>query len=213
MKDLVKSLTDAGVLKTPSLINAFLAIDRKDFVPQILRGAAYNDEALPIGEGQTISQPYTVAFMLELLDPQKGDIIMDVGSGSGWQSSILACVVSEGGAKGVVYAVELQPAISRFGQENVSKYDLLKKGTVRWFTQSASDKLPESVVFDKIIAAAFINCKDKDIINCIPESWSKKLKDGGIIVAPIDSSVWKFTKKGDKFDREEYPGFVFVPYL
>ena len=67
MDELVKNLKNIGLLKTSNIIKAFLEVDRKDFVPEELKKIAYADEALPIGQGQTISQPYTVAFMLELL--------------------------------------------------------------------------------------------------------------------------------------------------
>ena len=91
-------LQRTGVLKSGKIFDAFGVIDRADFVPEELKSSAYADEALPIGEGQTISQPYTVAFMLSLLDPQPGERIMDVGAGSGWQTAILAYIV--GGAFG-----------------------------------------------------------------------------------------------------------------
>ena len=91
-------LQESGVLKTPLIIDAFNAIDRKDFLPENIQDMAYSDEALPIGEGQTISQPYTVAFMLGLLDPRPGHIVLDVGAGSGWQTALLAHIVSSDNA-------------------------------------------------------------------------------------------------------------------
>ena len=89
MEELVCDLKRSGVLKTAQLVEAFLKVDRKNFVPENLKDLAYVDEALPIGEGQTISQPYTVAFMLELLEPQSGQTLMDVGYGSGWTTALL----------------------------------------------------------------------------------------------------------------------------
>ncbi len=79
-----------GYLKSPLLIEAFKKIDRKDFVPKDLGNLAYINEPLHIGFSQTISQPLTVAFMLELLDPRPGEKILDVGAGSGWQTALLA---------------------------------------------------------------------------------------------------------------------------
>ena len=96
-------LQEIGILKTSFLIEAFLAIDRKDFIPESEKEYAYIDEALPIGEGQTISQPYTVAFMLELLDPKPDHIVLDAGAGSGWQTSLLAHSVSSGNVQAKVY--------------------------------------------------------------------------------------------------------------
>ena len=94
MKYLIKELMEEGILKTPSIIGAFEKVDRKDFVPEELKDKAYLNTPLPIGYGQTISQPLTVAFMLELLQPQTGDKVLEVGSGSGWQTALLACIVS-----------------------------------------------------------------------------------------------------------------------
>lgn len=94
LKNLVEHLRNGGYLKTPKIIDAFLNIDRIDFVPENLKEDAYLNIPLPIGKGQTISQPLTVAFMLELLGPKYGDKILDVGAGSGWTSALLAYIVS-----------------------------------------------------------------------------------------------------------------------
>ena len=85
----------------------------------------YVNEPLPIGHGQTISQPLTVAFMLELLQPEEGNKILDIGSGSGWQSALLAEIVGE---KGKVYAMEVVPELKEYGEKNVSKYNFVKRG-------------------------------------------------------------------------------------
>ncbi|MDZ4230163.1 MAG: L-isoaspartyl protein carboxyl methyltransferase, partial [Candidatus Veblenbacteria bacterium] len=82
--ELVASLVSSGVLQTPRLRTAFLAVDRARFVPLSLRAEAYADHPLPIGLGQTISQPTTIAFMLELLQPPPGGTILEVGAGSGY---------------------------------------------------------------------------------------------------------------------------------
>src|SRR3989344_1328532 len=94
MKPLIDPLVLSGVLKSRGIIEAFQRVDRADFVPDEFRDSAYVDEPLPIGYGQTISQPWTVAFMLELLAPEGGESILDIGSGSGWQTALLAYIVS-----------------------------------------------------------------------------------------------------------------------
>ncbi|MGC8851948.1 MAG: protein-L-isoaspartate O-methyltransferase family protein, partial [Minisyncoccia bacterium] len=89
-QQLVLSLIEDGWLKTPQIIEAFLNIKREDFVPDNEKEIAYLNTALPIGFNQTISQPLVVAFMLELLQPQKGEKILDIGSGSGWTTALLS---------------------------------------------------------------------------------------------------------------------------
>src|SRR5450830_1043363 len=96
-----------------TISNAFNEIDRVDFVPNDQKSRAHLDIPLPIGHGQTISQPYTVRRMLEWLDARAGDIILDVGSGSGWTTVLLSFIV---GPDGVVYAVERIPELLKFGK-------------------------------------------------------------------------------------------------
>src|SRR3989338_5427773 len=93
-EQLIALLQKEGYLKTQSVIGAFQAIDRKDFVPADLADKAYANEALPIGEKQTISQPLVVAFMLEILGVKAGEKILEVGTGSGWKTALLAELVS-----------------------------------------------------------------------------------------------------------------------
>ena len=102
-ESLIKDLISGGYLKNPFLIEVFEKIDRADFVPVNLRNDAYLNQPLPIGFGQTISQPLTVAFMLELLEPKPTEKILEVGAGSGWVSALLAQIVGE---KGRVCAIE-----------------------------------------------------------------------------------------------------------
>lgn len=225
MDELVKSLRDIGILKSNCLINAFLAIDRKDFVPNELKEAAYLDEALPIGWGQTISQPYTVAFMLELLGPQPGDVILDIGSGSGWQTAILAFIISNHRGStpvvigvepryGKIHAIEIIPELCELGKKNVSKYNFVKKSVVKFHCGNGSEPAVGDGEADKIIAAASIFCDEHDKSMCLPENWKRQLKIGGVIVTPIGNSIWKFIKKSETvFESEEHPGFVFVPYV
>jgi len=204
LNSLVSHLIENGVLKTPAIIDAFRNIDRAKFVPEEMKPFAYIDEALSIPGGQTISQPYTVAFMLELLEPKPGEKILDIGAGSGWQTALLAHIVGE---KGKVIAMEIVPELCKFGKANVAKFDFMEKGTVKWHCADASKGFPEEASFDKIIAAAALDGK-------IPQEWKDQLKLGGRIVVPIKESIWLFTKKAENnFEEKEYPGFVFVPFV
>ena len=204
-----------GVFKTPAIIEAFKKIDRADFVPPELKERAYINEPLPIGEGQTISQPYTVAFMVELLRPEAGNKIFEIGSGSGWQTAILAHIVSRNGNQkskiknqnlGKIYAVERIKALYEFGARNIAKYNFIKKGIVETIFGDATIGLKRHSPFDRIIAAA--------AGEAVPEAWLKELKTGGRLVAPVKNSIWLYIKKSEKeFDKKEYRGFVFVPLV
>lgn len=202
METLITELLHEGVFKNPLVLSAFRAIDRALFVPMEKKLEAYQNYPLPIGHGQTISQPYTVAFMMELLDPKPEQKILEVGSGSGWQTAMLSHIVEE---KGKIYAMEIVPELKKIGEANVAKYpDLAKR--VTFFAHSAENGLPEHAPFDRIIAAA--SAQE------IPESWKEQLKMGGKIVAPVRESIYVLTKISEtKFEKEVFPGFVFVPFV
>ena len=200
MKTLVAKLIRDGYLKTPQIIGAFSAIDRADFVPEEYKSESYGDYPLPIGWGQAISQPATVAFMLELLQPQAGDKVIDAGSGSGWQTALLAEIVGENGS---VYSIERISELCEFGRSNLAKYSFKN---ISFLRADATKGLVEQAPFDKIIAAA--------AGSEIPPAWPEQLKIGGRIVAPIGSSIWLYIKKSEtEFEKLEYPGFAFVPLV
>lgn len=213
--DLIKK----GVLKTPRIIRAFRDTDRADFMPKDERPLAEIDEAFPIGEGQTISQPHTVAFMLELLNPKPGQHILDVGFGSGWQSALLAHIVSNNKkTSGRVFAIERLENLCDFGKANIAKYSYIASGVVETFCSDAVLELDAvakaSGGFDGIIAAASAPAKKGNIESSIPRAWKKHLKIGGVIVMPIGGSVWIFIKKKpNKLEGREYAGFAFVPLI
>lgn len=197
---LVNGLKVEGVLRTPSIIKAFLSVDRVDFVNDDYLDAPYVDQPLSIGFEQTISQPYTVAFMLELLSPQEGELILDVGSGSGWTTALLAQIVGESGR---VYGLELVPELVRFGQENLNKYDF-SQANIR----QASSKLglPEEAPFDRILVSA----GDSEV----PSGLLQQLKIGGVLVMPVRDAIWKIVRTSEtKTKIEKFEGFVFVPLV
>ncbi len=201
---LIDSLIAEGWLKTPRIIEAFRDVKRKDFLPPGSESLAELNEALPIGYGQTISQPLTVAFMLEKLQPMPGDKILDVGSGSGWTTALLAHIV---GPKGKVIALEIIPELFEFGKNNVAKYNFVEKGICEFVCADGSKGYQREAPFNKILCSA--SAQEK-----IPQAWKEQLKIDGRIVTPINSSIWLLIKKGDrKFEEQEFPGFVFVPLV
>ncbi len=207
---LINSLIEEGWLKTPRIIEAFLRIKRVDFLPEDMKNLAELNEALPIGFGQTISQPLVVAFMLEQLQPEPGDKILDIGSGSGWTTALLAEIV---GPKGKIVAIEIVPELKEFGERNVAKYNFIERGIAEFILADGSKGYPNTASrpelaegFDKILASA-------SAIE-IPQAWKDQLKIGGRIVTPIGSSIWLFRKQSEtEFEEIEYPGFTFVPLI
>jgi len=200
---LIDNLIEEGWLKTPRIIEAFRKIKRVDFLPEDSKDLAELNEALPIGYGQTISQPLVVAFMLELLAPEPGEKILDIGSGSGWTSTLLAEIV---GDRGMVIAIDIVPELVEFGKNNVKKYNFVKKGRVLFICADGSKGYEKKAPYDKILASASAEM--------LPKSWKEQLKVGGRIVTPIGSSIWLFVKKSETdFEKIEYPGFVFVPLI
>jgi len=220
-EDLIQELISSGYLKTPLIIESFRAIDRKDFVPEDLQSEAYLNTALPIGFGQTISQPLVVAFMLELLDPKPGDIILDVGAGSGWKAALLAYCVSglrkhatitkNNTASGIVFSIERIPALKEMAEKNIAKYNFIDKGVVKVILGDGSNsatllKISGGKHFDKIISGA----AGKQI----PEAWKKQLKVGGRIVAPVEHDIMVLDKiSRQEFKEQRHEGFSFVPLI
>ena len=199
---LAENLIENGWLKTFNIIKAFKKIKREDFIPDDIKNLAEWDEALPIGFGQTISQPLTVAFMLELLQPKLEDKVLDVGAGSGWTTAILAEVVNE---KGNVVAIEVIPELAEFGKNNVAKYGFKN---VEYVCSDGSKGFKKLAPYDKIlVSAATENVSDAQF-------WKEQLKIGGRLVCVIQNSIWLFIKQSeDEFQEKEYPGFVFVPLI
>ena len=201
--DFIQKLIKQEWLKSPSIIQAFQKIKRQDFLPEDMKRMADLDRALPIGFGQTISQPLVVAFMLEQLDPKPGHKILDIGSGSGWTSALLAEIV---GPKGKVIAIEIVPGLKEFGEKNTSKYNFIKKGIVEFICGDGSKGYAKEAKFDRILASA----SGREL----PLAWKEQLKIKGKIVAPIGTSIWTFIKKSkNSFEEIEHPGFAFVPLI
>ena len=204
MEELIQKLTSEGYLKTPRIIEAFRKIHRRDFLPDKIKEDYALNIPLSIGYGQTISQPLTVAFMLELLEPVEGDKILDVGSGSAWTTALLAYIV---GPKGKVYAIERIPQIKDFGENNLKNYDFKN---IEVFCGDGSRGLSEFAPYDNIQVGAAAQMG-------IPQALLEQLKVGGKLVIPVgqysQDMVLVTKTDNDKYDEKKFPGFQFVPLI
>ena len=192
-----RHLVERG-LKNPRVLDAFRTVPRHRFLPPKTQRQAYDDESIPIGEGQTITPPYDVAFMTEVLDPKPTDRVFEVGTGSGYQSAILSRLVKE------VYSVEIHEPLSRratqvhkdLGYTNI--HTRVGDGYVGW---------PEAAPFDAII----VTCAPTKV----PQPLFDQLKEGGRMVIPIGDRFNQIVhliikKDGKRVDRELKPT-LFVP--
>jgi protein-L-isoaspartate(D-aspartate) O-methyltransferase len=199
-EQLIRHLISSGVLRSPALVNAFRTCDRILFIPEELTPHAYDDNPLPIGRGQTISQPTTVAIMLELLHPMEGDKVLDIGSGSGWTTALLASAVGESGG---VEGVEIIPFLVEYGRNSLERADI-HNASITLSDPSTLGKPGHT--YDRILVSA--SAPE------MPVSLFDQLKIGGILVIPVENSIWRITKKEDgRLDGYELPGFVFVPLI
>lgn len=200
--DLLKILREKNFSK--NIIDAFAKVDREKFVPYRLRGSAWQDGALPIGEGQTISQPSTIAIELGLLELKKGQKVLEVGSGSGYVLALMSELV---GKSGKVYGIELLQKLFKKSKENLEDgYD-----NVRVYHANGSRGLQEKkATFDRIIISAAVHKVPRGILN--------QLKEGGILVAPegsrFEQELIVIQREGNEFRViNRVPGFVFVAFV
>lgn len=199
----METMIAEGVLKTPRIIEAFRRVSRADFLPEDIRSQAAINLPLPIGNGQTNSQPLTVAFMLELLNPQPGEMVLDVGSGSGWTTALLSEII---GQKGKVVGIERIKEIFDFGVNNLKRGGFLKHDFVEFHHGDGSKGFVRHAPYDRILVSAMGENIPKELI--------KQLADDGVLVMPIGNSIWYVKKQGQgKMIRKEYPGFSFVPLI
>jgi protein-L-isoaspartate(D-aspartate) O-methyltransferase len=178
------------------------AVPRRRFLPEDMQDLANLDQPLPIGHGATNSQPWTVQFMLELLRVPDGATVLDVGSGSGWTTALLAQLT---GPKGSVTGVDVVPELVVIGQRNVAALDL------HWARiQPAVPKrlgLPDEAPFDRILVSA----EPGDI----PEELESQLAVGGRMVLPASGVMWVVDRDHEGWHREPVTGyrFSFVPLV
>jgi protein-L-isoaspartate(D-aspartate) O-methyltransferase len=198
-KNLIDLLRTKGILDE-NVLGAMNAIPRHFFFDSSFLEFAYEDKAFPIGSGQTISQPYTVAFQSELLRVEKGMRVLEVGTGSGYQASVLA----EMGAR--VFSIERQKLL----YENLKSLNPPLHYRIRLFYGDGYAGLPAHAPFDRILITA--------AAPFIPEALVQQLKIGGILVAPVGKNdvqiMTQITKISDTEIKSETHGtFRFVPML
>ncbi len=198
-KKLVEEIRNKGI-KNESILRAIDKIPRHLFIDSSFLEFAYEDKPFPIGSGQTISQPYTVAFQTELLEVKKGDKILEIGTGSGYQ----ACVLIEMGAK--VYSIERQKKLYQRTKEFLPKINYNPK----LFYGDGNLGLPTFAPFDKIIITAGAPI--------VPDKLLEQLKIGGSLIIPLgkgSTQVMKSIRKvsDTKFEETEHGLFRFVPLL
>ena len=200
-EQLLQSLQARGFPK--KILEAFSKVPREEFIPEEIIDKAYEDTALPIGKGQTISQPYTIAIMLSELDPKTGQKILEVGSGCGYVLALLSEIVGKGGK---VFGLEIVKELAEKSKENLHEYK-----NVRVLHKSGFEGFPDKAPFDRILISA--------AIREIPEPLISQLKVGGILVAPKGSRFEQdiiAIKRKSKAEFEllkRIPGFVFVPFI
>jgi len=200
MKALIDSMIVSGVLSSDSIIAAFKAIDRKYFVPKSHKELIYIDVPLSIGNEQTNSQPSTVAFMLEHLGVQRGNKVLDIGSGSGWTTALLCHIV---GKNGSVTGLERVEALVEQGKHNLSKLAITSHCHI---SKSGKDLGMPSEQFDRILVSAGADE--------IPKELFSQLTVGGTLIIPIRESIFKFIKVSEsEVTEEEFYGFRFVPLV
>ncbi|MDD5397208.1 MAG: protein-L-isoaspartate O-methyltransferase [Candidatus Moranbacteria bacterium] len=203
MSRLVDDLIRSGNLRSDNIIDAFLKIGREKFVPSDLLGRAEANMPLPIGNGQTISQPLTVAFMFELLVPKEGQNILDVGSGSGWTTGLLSHIV---GKSGKVTAIELIENLCKQGEKNVGHFGFVKSGIAEFHCQSGEFGFEKNAPYDRILVSA--------AVQEVPEKLKQQLAISGRMVLPVKNEIWCMEKKSENdFEIEKFPGFTFVPFV
>jgi protein-L-isoaspartate(D-aspartate) O-methyltransferase len=193
--ELIKILSEESFNK--KILSAFQKVKRENFVPAQYKKFAYENIALSIGYGQTISQPYTIAFMLSLLEVLPRQKIMEIGSGSGYVLALL----NELSPESIIYGVEIIPELLKIQKKNLKNYENIKINLAR----PEQLGLLEDAPFDRIlVSAAAIE---------IPDDLLEQLADSGILVCPVKKSILKFKKKNGIIEKENYYGFNFVPLI
>lgn len=182
------------------VLAAMRRVPRHLFVPAEVRGSAYSDYPLPIGHGQTISQPYIVAMMTSLLQIQPDDRLLEIGSGSGYQAAVLGILARE------VISIERIPEVAQLARKNLADAGITNVTVV---IGDGTLGFPGGAPYDGVLITA--------ATPSIPSPLVEQLAEGGRLVAPVGSrdlqELVRLTRKGHDLTRESFGGVVFVPLL
>ena len=182
------------------VLAAMRRVPRHLFVPAEVRGSAYSDYPLPIGHGQTISQPYIVAMMTSLLQIQPDDHLLEIGSGSGYQAAVLGILARE------VISIERIPEVAQLARKNLADAGITNVPVV---IGDGTLGFPGGAPYDGVLITA--------ATPSIPSPLVEQLAEGGRLVAPVGSrdlqELVRLTRKGHDLTRESFGGVVFVPLL
>jgi protein-L-isoaspartate(D-aspartate) O-methyltransferase len=195
---MVEDFVVAEGVENPKVLRSLRRTPRHEFVPPDLRHKAYWDMALPIGHAQTISPAYIVGYMTEKIDPQPGDKVLEIGTGSGYQAAVLSPLVKE------VYTIEI---VEPLGKRAAAALKKLKYNNVFVRLGDGFKGWPEKAPFDKII----VTCSPEDV----PKPLVEQLKEGGRMIIPLgeryQQTLYLFTKKDGELVREALAPTMFVP--
>jgi len=202
LEDLISIMKKSGFLNNKKVELAIRKMPRHEFVPLSHKDEAYEDKPISIMKNQTISQPSVVSRMTELLDIKEGQKILEVGSGSGWQTAILSYLVGDG----KVYTIERHSELVEFAKKNLEKVGI---SNVKVIFGDGSLGFVEESPFDRIIITAA--CKK------VPDTLLEQLSNEGLLIAPVGGYpqslvLLKKTEKGI-VEIQNQPGYVFVPLL
>ncbi len=202
MNELIKIMKNSGFLNDSKVELAIRKSPRHEFVPKSLLDMAYENIPISLMKNQTISQPSVVSRMTELLNVMEGQKILEIGSGSGWQSAILSFLV----AHGKVFSIERHPKLVKFAKENLNKLGIQNVDII---LGDGSLGLSQESPFDRIIITAA--CKK------VPPPLFEQLSLDGLLIAPVgeySQSLILFKKTSqDIIEIKNQPGYVFVPLL
>ena len=195
-KRMIEIIKEVYHLDAPDVFAAMLKVPREEFIPANHKDEAYIDGAVSIGYGQTISQPYTVAFMTSLLNLSKGDRVLEIGTGSGYQAAILSLLAQK------VFTIERIPELAKSAKERLKR---LGYRNIEVRNRNGKNGWKEEAPFDAVLITAGLNK--------VPQELFDQLKDEGVLIAPVGEIMTRYIKKGEEVDKESFNAFRFVPFV